>query len=62
LTICKQARIAVVACCVLVALLGAGAGSAAAASHPLATAIEQPDASLDDLRDAYPRIKASGAK
>ena len=60
MTICKQARIAVVACCVLVALLGAG--SAAAASHPLATAIEQPDASLDDLRDAYPRIKASGAK
>jgi hypothetical protein len=60
LPICKQARIAVVACCVLIALLGVS--SASAAHHRLATAIEQPNASLDDLRNAYPRIKASGAK
>ena len=39
-----------------------GANSATAARHPLDTAIEQPDASLTDLRDAYPRIKRAGAK
>ena len=60
MTICKQARIAIVACCVLIGLLGAG--SASAASHPIATGIEQPDASRDDLQNAYPRIRASGAK
>jgi hypothetical protein len=60
LRICKQTRIAVALCCALFALVGAG--SASAASHPLDTAIEQPDASLTDLRDAYPRIKGAGAK
>ncbi len=44
----------------LIALLAPSAASSA--SHPLATAVEQPDASLTDLRDAYPRIKAAGAK
>ena len=58
--ICKQTRIAVALCCALFALVGAG--SASAATHPLDTAIEQPDASLTDLRGAYPRIRGAGAK
>ena len=58
--ICKQTRIAVALCCALFALVGAG--SASAATHPLDTAIEQPDASLSDLRGAYPRIRGAGAK
>ena len=57
--ICKQTRIAVALCCALFALVGAG--SASAATHPLDTAIEQPDASLTDLRGAYKRIKGVGA-
>jgi hypothetical protein len=60
LRICKQTRIAVALCCALFALVGAG--SASAATHPLDTAIEQPDASLTDLRGAYPRIRGAGAK
>jgi hypothetical protein len=59
LRICKQTRIAVALCCALFALVGAG--SASAATHPLDTAIEQPDASLTDLRGAYKRIKGAGA-
>ena len=59
LRICKQTRIAVGVCCVLFALAGA---SASAASHPLGTAIEQPDASATDLRGAYSRIRHAGAK
>ena len=58
--ICKQTRIAVALCCALFALVGAG--SASAATHPLDTAIEQPDASLTDLRGAYSRIRGAGAK
>ena len=58
--ICKQTRTVVCSLCAFFALLGAG--SASAASHPLDTAIEQPDASLTDLRDAYPRIRHAGAK
>jgi len=60
LRICKQTRIAVALCCALFALVGAG--TASAATHPLDTAIEQPDASLSDLRGAYPRIRGAGAK
>jgi len=59
LRICKQTRVAVALCCALFALVGAG--SASAATHRLDTAIEQPDASLTDLRGAYKRIKGVGA-
>jgi polysaccharide biosynthesis protein PslG len=60
LSICKHSRHLAVLCCAFFALLAPGAASSAS-SHPLATAVEQPDASLTDLRDAYTRIKASGA-
>jgi hypothetical protein len=59
LRICKQTRVAAALCCALFALVGAG--SVSAATHPLDTAIEQPDASLTDLRGAYKRIKGAGA-
>jgi polysaccharide biosynthesis protein PslG len=59
LRICKDTRIAVAVFCVLIALVGTV--SASGAGRPLNTAIEQPDASLTELRDSYKRIKAAGA-
>jgi hypothetical protein len=56
---CKEKRIAAGLFCALFALLAPGA---AAAAHPLVTGIEQPNASTEDLRDAYPRIRHTGAK